>query len=254
MRGGIMSYSVALAGKGGTGKTTIAGFLIKYLVEKGKRPVLAVDADANANLNEVLGLQVEETLGDAREEMKKGVATGMTKDVFMEMKLQEAVVEASGFDLIVMGRPEGAGCYCAANSLLAMYLDKLMGNYEYLVMDNEAGMEHISRLTTNNIDVLLVVSDPTRRGVQAAARIVELTEELGLNIDRKLVVVNQAREGQEKGIQEMVEQYELVLVGIVPEDAELQEFDLNGRPTTELGEDNRAVAASYKIFDKIFGE
>lgn len=254
MRGGIMSYSVALAGKGGTGKTTIAGFLIKYLVEKGKRPVLAVDADANANLNEVLGLQVEETLGDAREEMKKGVATGMTKDVFMEMKLQEAVVEASGFDLIVMGRPEGAGCYCAANSLLAMYLDKLMGNYEYLVMDNEAGMEHISRLTTNNIDVLLVVSDPTRRGVQAAARIVELTEELGLNIDRKLVVVNQAREGQEKGIQEMVEQYELVLVGIVPEDAELQEFDLNGRPTTELGKDNRAVAASYKIFDKIFGE
>ena len=249
-----MSYSVALAGKGGTGKTTIAGFLIKYLVEKGKRPVLAVDTDANANLNEVLGLQVEETLGDAREEMKKGVATGMTKDVFMEMKLQEAVVEASGFDLIVMGRPEGAGCYCAANSLLAMYLDKLMGNYEYLVMDNEAGMEHISRLTTNNIDVLLVVSDPTRRGVQAAARIVELTEELGLNIDRKLVIVNQAREGQEKGIQEMVEQHELVLVGIVPEDAELQEFDLNGRPTTELGKDNRAVAASYKIFEKIFGE
>ena len=249
-----MSYSVALAGKGGTGKTTIAGFLIKYLVEKGKRPVLAVDADANANLNEVLGLQVEETLGDAREEMKKGVATGMTKDVFMEMKLQEAVVEASGFDLIVMGRPEGAGCYCAANSLLAMYLDKLMGNYEYLVMDNEAGMEHISRLTTNNIDVLLVVSDPTRRGVQAAARIVELTEELGLNINRKLVIVNQAREGQDKGIQEMVEQHELVLVGIVPEDAELQEFDLNGRPTTELGKDNRAVAASYKIFEKIFGE
>jgi CO dehydrogenase maturation factor len=125
-----MSYSVALAGKGGTGKTTIAGFLIKYLVEKGKTPVLAVDADANANLNEVLGLKVEETLGDAREEMKKGIATGMTKDVFMEMKLQEAVVEASGFDLIVMGRPEGAGCYCAANSLLTMYLDKLMRNYD----------------------------------------------------------------------------------------------------------------------------
>lgn len=249
-----MGYSVALAGKGGTGKTTIAGFLIRYLVEKGKTPVLAVDADANANLNEVLGLQVEETLGDAREEMKKGVATGMTKDVFMEMKLQEAIVEASGFDLIVMGRPEGAGCYCAANSLLTMYLDKLMQNYGYLVMDNEAGMEHISRLTTNNIDVLLVVSDPTRRGIQAAARIVELTDELGLSIDQKLVIVNQAREGQEKGIHEMLEQYELVLVGLVPEDAELQEFDLNGRPTSELGKDNRAVAASYEIFDKIFGE
>jgi CO dehydrogenase maturation factor len=252
MRGGIMSYSVALAGKGGTGKTTLAGFLIKYLVEKGKTPVLAVDADANANLNEVLGLKVEETLGDAREEMKKGIATGMTKDVFMEMKLQGAVVEASGFDLIVMGRPEGAGCYCAANSLLTMYLDKLMRNYDYLVMDNEAGMEHISRLTTNNIDLLLVVSDPTRRGIQAAARIVELTDELGLNIERKLVVVNQAREGQGKGINEMVKQYKLVLVGIVPEDAELQEFDLTGRPTVELEKDNRAVAASYGIFDKIF--
>ncbi len=249
-----MSYSVALAGKGGTGKTTIAGFLIKYLIEKGKTPVLAVDADANANLNEVLGLEVEETLGDAREEMKKGVATGITKDVFMEMKLQEAVVEASGFDLIVMGRPEGAGCYCAANSLLTMYLDKLMRNYDYLVMDNEAGMEHISRLTTNNIDVLLVVSDPTRRGIQAAARIVELTDELGLNIDRKLLIVNQAREGQEKGINDMVKQYELALVGIMPEDSDLQEFDLTGRPTVELEKDNQAVAASYRIFDKMFSE
>ena len=249
-----MSYSIALAGKGGTGKTTIAGFLIKYLVEKGKRPVLAVDADANANLNEVLGLQVEETLGNAREQMKKGVAAGMTKDIFIEMKLQEAVVEAYGFDLIVMGRPEGAGCYCAANSLLTMYLDKLMRNYAYLVMDNEAGMEHISRLTTNNIDVLLVVSDPTRRGIQAAARIVELTDELGLNIDRKLLVVNQAREGQEKVINDMLKQYELILVGIVPEDSDLQQFDLTGRPTVELEKDNRAVAASYRIFDKMFEE
>jgi CO dehydrogenase maturation factor len=252
--GGIMSYSIALAGKGGTGKTTMAGFLIKYLVEKGKRPVLAVDADANANLNEVLGLQVEETLGNAREQMKKGVAAGMTKDIFIEMKLQEAVIEASGFDLIVMGRPEGAGCYCAANTLLTVYLDKLMGNYNYLVMDNEAGMEHISRLTTNNIDILLVVSDPTRRGIQAAARIVELTEELGLNIGRKLLVVNQAREGQEKGIEEAVKEYELVLVGSVPEDADLQQFDLNGRPTVELEKDNRAVAAAYRIFDKMFDE
>lgn len=246
-----MSYSVALAGKGGTGKTTIAGFLVKYLVEKGRTPVLAVDADANANLNEVLGLEVEETLGDAREQMKTGVSSGMTKDVFMEMKLQEAVVESSGFDLIVMGRPEGAGCYCAANSLLTMYLDKLMKNYDYLVMDNEAGMEHISRLTTNNIDVLLVVSDPTRRGIQAAARIVELTRELGLSIDQKLVIVNQAKEGQEESIKKMIQQHELDLVGIVPEDADLMDFDLNGRPTVELGKDNRAVIASYEIFDKL---
>jgi CO dehydrogenase maturation factor len=248
-----MSYSIALAGKGGTGKTTVAGWLVKYLVEKGKTPVLAVDADANANFNEVLGLTVEETLGDAREEMKKGVATGMTKDVFMEMKLQEAVVEASGFDLIVMGRPEGAGCYCAANSLLTQYLDKLLDNYHYVVIDNEAGMEHISRLTTNNIDVLLVVSDPTRRGIQAAARIVELTEELKLNIHQKLLLVNQAQDGQEEAIEKAVEEYHLDLIGLVPDDPQVRELDLKGEPTTKLSTETRAVQAAYLVFEKILG-
>jgi CO dehydrogenase maturation factor len=122
----IMAYSIGLAGKGGTGKTTVAGLLVKYLVDKGKVPVLAVDADANANLNEVLGLEVAETLGDAREEMKKGVATGMTKNIFMEMKLEQALVESKGYDLVVMGRPEGPGCYCAANTLLTNYLDLII--------------------------------------------------------------------------------------------------------------------------------
>ena len=247
-----MTYSIALAGKGGTGKTTIAGLLVKYLVEKGKTPVLAVDADANANLNEVLGLEVEETLGDAREEMKKGFSNGMTKDLFIEMKTQQAVVESTGFDMIVMGRPEGSGCYCAANSLLTMFLDKLIDNYAYSVIDNEAGMEHISRLTTNDIEVLLVVSDPTRRGIQAAARIVELTEQLRLNIRRKLLILNQTREGQDEAILNAVKDYNLDLVGMVPEDLEVQEFDLNGRPTTELEKNNKAVIATYKIFDKIF--
>ena len=247
-----MSYSIAFAGKGGTGKTTLAGFLIKYLLDKRKTPVLAVDADSNANLNEVLGLKVQETLGEAREEMKKGVSSGMTKDVFMEMKIQEAIVEATGFDLIVMGRPEGAGCYCAANTLLTQYLDRLIWNYAYVVIDNEAGMEHISRLTTNNIDVLIVVSDPTRRGLRAAVRIVELTDELRLDIGSKYLIVNQAKEGQEKSIEQVVKEYQLNLIGVVPEDPELQEFDLNGKPTIELGKETKAVKASYLIFDKIF--
>jgi len=246
-----MSYSIALAGKGGTGKTTIAGLFVKYLAEKGKVPVLAVDADPNANLNEVLGLPVAETLGDAREEMKKGVSTGMTKNVFMEMKIQQAVVEADGFDLIVMGRPEGAGCYCAANSLLTAYLEKLMGNYNYMVIDNEAGMEHISRLTTKDVDVLLVVSDPTRRGIQAAARIVELTDSLGLDIRRKLLVVNRAREGQSETVNEAARAYNLEVVGLVPEDSQVQEFDLKGKPTSSLGKESIAVRAAYEIFDKI---
>ena len=246
-----MPYSIGLAGKGGTGKTTIAGLLVKYLLQNGKTPVLAVDADSNANFNEVLGLKVEETLGDAREEMKKGVAAGMTKDVFMEMKLEQAVVEAEGHDLIVMGRPEGSGCYCAANTLLTNYLDKLINNYAYVVMDNEAGMEHISRLTTNNIDVLLVVSDPSRRGVQAAARIFGLTDELNLNIARKYLIVNQVREGQKEGIVEMVDQYNLEVAGFVPEDDQVVEFDLSGKPTIQLGEESQARKAAFEIFEKV---
>jgi CO dehydrogenase maturation factor len=246
-----MTFSIALAGKGGTGKTTTAGMLVKYLVEKGKTPVLAVDADANANLNEVLGVDAGETLGDAREDMKKGVAVGMTKDVYMEMKLQEAVVESAGFDLIVMGRPEGAGCYCAANTLLTQYLEKLIDNYRYLVVDNEAGMEHISRLTTDNIDVLLVVSDATKRGLQAAHRIVELADALKLNISRKLVMVNRTREAQSEALEDALAQYDLELIGMVPEDAGVQQFDLEGRPTVELPRENEALKAAYRIFDKI---
>jgi CO dehydrogenase maturation factor len=247
-----MTYSVGLAGKGGTGKTTMAGLLVKYLVETGKTPVLAVDADANANLNEVMGLEIEETLGNAREEMKAGGISGMTKDVFMEMRLQEAVVEAQGFDLVVMGRPEGAGCYCAANTLLTTYLDKLIDNYPYMVMDNEAGMEHLSRLTTNNIDVLLVVSDASRRGIQAAARIIELTEELKLHIGRKLLVVNQAQKEQEEGIKQAVRGYDLELAGLIPEDPEVRQFDLEGRPTMALSRESVALKGAYQIFEQIF--
>ncbi|MEE9421360.1 MAG: AAA family ATPase [Desulfatiglandaceae bacterium] len=247
-----MTVSIALAGKGGTGKTTMAGLLIKYLVEKGKRPVLGVDADPNANLNEVLGLEVGETLGEAREEMKKGVSSGMTKDVYMEMKLQEAVVEATGFDLVVMGRPEGAGCYCAANTLLTQYLDRLIDNYKYVVIDNEAGMEHISRLTTNNIDTLLVIADPTRRGIQAAHRIFELVDDLSLNIGRRFLIVNRVREEQRGAIEETLNGCQMELVGIVPEDPEVQEFDLRGRPTLELGGESIALKASYGIFETLF--
>lgn len=246
-----MTYSIALAGKGGTGKTTIAGLLVKYLVENGKTPVLAVDADANANLNEVLGLRVTETLGDAREEMKKGVASGMTKDVFMEMKLQQAVVEADGFDLIVMGRPEGAGCYCAANTLLTQYLEKLIGNYRYIVMDNEAGMEHISRLTTNNIDILVAVSDATRRGIQAASRIIYLADELKLNIGHKVLLVNQVRENQRDAMDKAARDSGLQVIGLVPDDDEVRQYDLDGRPTIELEKENRAVHAAFDIFAEI---
>lgn len=247
-----MSYSIALAGKGGTGKTTIAGFTVSYLVGRGKTPVLAVDADANANFNEVLGVEVSGTLGDAREEMKKGVSTGITKDVYMEMKLQQSVVEGEGFDLVVMGRPEGSGCYCAANSLLTMYLEKLIKNYPFMVTDNEAGMEHLSRLTTNNVDLLLVVSDPTRRGLQAASRIIDLTTELNLSVGAAAVIINQVKEGQRDAAAFEAERLNLPVEAFVPEDESVTECDLKGVPSSALKGESRAVMEIHKLFDRIF--
>ncbi len=247
-----MPFSIALAGKGGTGKTTLAGLLIKYLVKTDRTPILAVDADSNANLNEVCGLEVADTLGNAREEMKKGVVpSGMTKDIFINMKLQQAVVEDDGFDLIVMGRPEGPGCYCAANTLLTGFLEKLTGNYPYIVMDNEAGMEHISRLTTNNVDILLITSDTSRRALQAAIRINDLAKDLNIGVSKSYLIINQVKEAPSDTILNIIKEKGLELAGTIPEDNEVYEYDLNGRPTIELPEDNKAVKAAYEIFDKI---
>jgi len=247
-----MPYTIALAGKGGSGKTTMSGLLIKYLVKKNKTPILAVDADCNANLNEVLGLEIKDTLGNAREEMKKGVVPGgMTKDIFMEMKLEEAMVEAPGYDLVVMGQPEGAGCYCAANTLLAGFMDRLAGNYPFIVMDNEAGMEHISRLTTKNVDILLIVSDSSRRGLQAAIRIEDLARRLNIGVGKSYAVINQIKEEPSDQALEMIKAGGLDLAGTVPEDRTIYEFDFNGRPTIEMPEDCPSVRAAFKIFDTI---
>jgi len=247
-----MPFSIALAGKGGTGKTTVAGLLIKYLVKMEMTPVLAVDADSNANLNEVLGLKVTDTLGNAREEMKKGIVpNGMTKDVFMSMKLAQAIVEDDGFDLIVMGQPEGQGCYCAANTLLTGFLDKLTGNYPYVVMDNEAGMEHISRLTTSNVDILLTISDTSRRGLQAAIRINELAKSLNIGVAKSYLIINQTKEAPSDTVLNIINKEGLELAGTIPEDNTVYEYDLNGIPTIELPEDNQAVKTAFSIFAKI---
>ena len=247
-----MPYSIALAGKGGSGKTTMAGLLIKYLVKKNKTPILAVDADCNANLNEVLGLEVVDTLGNAREDMKKGaVPSGMTKDIFMEMKLEEALIEAPGYDLIVMGQPEGAGCYCAANSLLTGFMERLAGNYPFMVMDNEAGMEHISRLTTKNVDVLLIVTDTSRRGLQAALRIDDLARSLNIGVGKSLVIINQVKNGLSEKALDLINAGGLELAGTVPADDTIYEYDFNGQPTIEMPEDSPSVKAAFEIFEKI---
>jgi CO dehydrogenase maturation factor len=211
-----MPFSIALAGKGGCGKTTLAGMLVRYL------------------------------------DMKKGdVPSGMTKDIFMEMKLEEAVAEAQGFDLIVMGQPEGAGCYCAANTLLTNFLERLQDNYPFIVMDNEAGMEHISRLTTKNVDVLLIVSDPSRRGLQAAVRINELAKCLNIGVAKSYVVINMAKEAPSQKAMQMIADAQLELIGTVPDDDLIYEYDFEGLPTFEIPEDSKSVRAAFDIFNKI---
>ena len=248
-----MAISIAFSGKGGTGKTTLTGMMVKYLVQKAQTPILVVDADPNYNVNEVLGVEVTQTLGDVREEMKRGeVPSGMTKDRFMAMKLEEAVIEEDEFDLVVMGQPEGQGCYCAANTLLSDFLRKLSGNYASVVMDNEAGMEHISRLTTSNIDDLLVVSDPSRRGLQAAERINHLAQNLNIGVQDIYLILNNVREEPSEQMLKLVSDAGLKLLGSIYADSTIQDFDLQGRPTYELPDDNPALRSAFALFEKLF--
>lgn len=247
-----MSFLIAMAGKGGTGKTTVAGMLLRYLLEHDKTPVLAVDADANSNFNEVLGVEVEHTVGEAREEMKRGGGlVDITKDQLIQMRINQCLVEADGFDLIVMGQPEGPGCYCAANNLIAHYMDVLSKNYPYIVMDNEAGMEHLSRLTTKNVDRLILVSDPSWRGIQAAARLQELARQLNIVAGKAALVVNRATNGLSPKAQEEIASQGIQLAGMIPNDPLIAEYDSMGRPTFTLPADSAALQAAYGIFSAL---
>jgi len=245
-----LSFTIAVSGKGGTGKTTFAGMMIRHLLDKGKGPILAVDADSNSNLNEVLGVSLRSTIGEAREIMKKDVPIGMTKDIWFEYKVQESLVEAKGFDLIAMGRPEGPGCYCAANTLARKCLDLLTGNYRYIVIDNEAGMEHFSRLTTRDVDLLFILSDSSRRGILTASRIRDLTHELDLHIVREVLVINRVQGELDPDISEEIRRQNLTLAGILPADEEVYRYDLEGKPTFELPVNSKAVQAARGIFEE----
>jgi CO dehydrogenase maturation factor len=247
-----VSFLIAMAGKGGTGKTTVAGMVVRYLVEHGKQPVLAVDADANSNFNEVLGLEVEQTVGQAREEMKKGGGmVDLTKDQLIEMRINQSLVEADGFDLIAMGQPEGPGCYCAANHLVARFMEVLAKNYPYVVMDNEAGMEHMSRLTTNKVDLLLLVSDPSWRGIQAARRLKDLAQSLKIVVGRAALIVNRASNGLSPKALSEIETQGMELAGLLPEDPLIAEYDAQGRPTYALPTDSPALQAAYGVLGKL---
>ena len=254
-----MAQTIALAGKGGVGKTTICGMLIEYLCEKKNGPVLAVDADANSNLNEVLGVEVEDTLGDIREDMTRAemaseqvIPTGMTKADYAEMRFSDALTEADDFDLLVMGRTQGKGCYCFVNGLLTAQVSKYAKNYRYIVVDNEAGLEHLSRGVLPQVDTILLVSDCSRRGVQAAGRLSEMIVELKLGAKEVGLIINRAPGGQlNPGIQEEIDRYGMKLMGVVPHDDTVYEYDAEGRPSVTVPADSPVKQAVRRIFDQL---
>ena len=254
-----MTQTIALAGKGGVGKTTICGMLVRYLCAKKQGAVLAVDADANSNLNEVLGVEVETTLGDIREEMARAeitldnpIPTGMTKQEYAELKFADALAEGDDFDMLVMGRTQGKGCYCFVNGILTAQVARYANNYRYVVVDNEAGMEHISRGILPKVDTVLLVSDCSRRGVQAAARIFELAKSLDLGATEIKLLINRAPGGvASEGVLEEVRASGMELAAVLPQDDEIFECDGEGRPTAELPPDNPFKAALYKALDSM---
>jgi CO dehydrogenase maturation factor len=254
-----MSHTIAVAGKGGVGKTTLTGLLIEYLCKKGTGPVLAVDADANSNLNEVLGVEVETTLGEIREEIAQAeisgtnpIPLGMSKQDYTEMKFSDALVEEDDYDLLVMGHTQGKGCYCFVNGLLTAQISKYAQNYKYVVVDNEAGMEHISRGILPQVDTIILVSDCSRRGVQAVGRIAKLIPECGLKPKTVGLIVNRAPGGVlNEGTREEIEKQGLNLLGVVPQNEQVFEFDCDGVPTVKLPEDSPVRKALYEIIDNI---
>lgn len=253
-----MPFTIAVAGKGGTGKTTLCGLLINWLIKTGHKPVLAVDADANSNLNEVLGVEAPVSLGDIREEVAHAEMSGtipasMTKQDYMEFRFNAALDEEDDFDMLVMGRTQGKGCYCFVNGLLQTQLQKFSGNYQYVVVDNEAGMEHISRGLLPAVDVLLLVSDCSRRGVQAVGRIAALAREIGLKPRLMKLIINRAPSAQlADGILEEIRLQGLDLLGVIPQDTNIYDFDSAGKPTSTLPEDSPARKAFEPLCQSFF--
>ena len=250
-------HTIAVAGKGGVGKTTTCGMLIDYLCKTGKGPVLVVDADANSNLNEVLGVEVETSLGAIREEMaqaelKGAIPAGMTKADYAEFKFNSALVEEDDFDMLVMGRTQGKGCYCYVNGVLKTQVDKYAKNYSHIVIDNEAGLEHVARGTLPHVDTMLLISDCSRRGIQAAARVAEIVEEMELKPGTMGLIVNRAPNGQlDAGVMEEIEKHGLKLLGVLPQDEGVYRCDCDGQPSAKLPANNPVKTALKGIMTSL---
>ena len=269
-----MTTVIALAGKGGTGKTTMSALLIRYLVQERSGAILAIDADPASNLNLVLGMELQQTIGGIREDMLGQVQTsgalagsmpgGMSKHEYLDYQVQMSLVEGERVDLLAMGRPEGPGCYCAANQMLRVILDRLAKQYDYVVIDNEAGMEHLSRRTTRDVDVLLLVTDPTQRGLITAKRMEEMVPELDIGVEHVYLVVNRLRgvgrddvasptrtEPLPEPLAAAIQEAGLDLVGTLPEEPTMAEFEFTGRPLVELPEETDLYQAVRGIAETI---
>ncbi len=241
-----MSFTIAIAGKGGVGKTTIAGLLVNGLISRGRRPVLAVDADPNSCLDGVLGVHCEKSIGTVREEAKQiaaeGMSSGISKHQLLEMKIAESLVEADDFDLISMGRSEGPGCYCYANNVLKQAIAQIAGAYPYVVIDNEAGLENLSRRIVQKVDLLVIVTDASKRGLDTCRRIYDLTGEMEIDFSHLAIVVNRMRRGGLPAGCEMLQAHTSAQYMLpIPEDDELADLAESGTALTELSDGNIAA-------------
>jgi CO dehydrogenase maturation factor len=260
-----MTTTIALAGKGGTGKTTVAAMVIKHLVQSQPGAILAIDADPSSNLNMVLGLELEWTVGEIREGLLAKVqqsllqggaamgtlSGGMTKRDYLDYEVRTSLSEGDRFDLIAMGRTEGPGCYCAVNHNLREVVDSISKNYRYVVVDNEAGMEHLSRRTTRDVEHLLIVTDPTQRGIVAAERIAAFRHELDIRIENTYLVLNRLAGDIPVPLQERIDGLDIPLLGVVPADNKLVEFDFSGRPLIEMGDESPVYQAVEGMLKEI---
>lgn len=260
-----MTITIALAGKGGVGKTTIAGMIIKYLSQTQPGAVLAIDADPSSNLNLVLGLSLDWTVGDIREDLLSQVKSslvangaamgalpgGVSKRDYLDYQIRSSVAEGAQFDLIAMGRSEGPGCYCAVNHNLREVIDSISKNYRYVVIDNEAGMEHLSRRTTRDVQHLLVVSDPTQRGLVAAGRIAGFRNDLDIRIEKAYLILNRLTGPLPPPLEAQINALGIPLLGVIPANEELSQYEYNGRPLVELGDESPVYRAVAEMMKKI---
>jgi CO dehydrogenase maturation factor len=260
-----MTTTIALAGKGGVGKTTTAGMIIKYLAQNQPGSILAIDADPSSNLNMVLGLDLEWTVGDIREDMLEQVKSslaqggaamgtmpgGVNKRDYLDYQVRSSLAEGSRFDLIAMGRGEGQGCYCAVNHNLREVIDGMSKHYAYVVIDNEAGMEHLSRRTTRDVQHLFIVSDPTQRGLVAAKRIADMRKELGINIEHAYLIINRVNGELPAPLNAEIQKMDVPLLGVVPANDDLATFEFSGKPLVELGDESPVYQAVANMMAQV---